>query len=95
MRRTVPALLLLAGVGCAGDTTPGAGHDADPVSAPGLDLASAAAIAVPMPIPMTPQVPTSSRLRGLDMSMIDRAMDARPDLVTQVGPKRFVRSGAG
>ena len=39
----------------------------------GLPVSTAAAIAWPMPMPMMPQVPTSSRLRGLYMSMMPRA----------------------
>src|SRR6516164_4671077 len=39
----------------------------------GLPVSTAAAMAKPMPTPMTPQVPTSRRLRGLYMSMTPRA----------------------
>src|SRR3954465_10717985 len=39
----------------------------------GLPVSIAAAMAKPMPMPMTPQVPTSRRLRGWYMSMMPRA----------------------
>ncbi len=39
----------------------------------GLPVSMAAAMAKPMPMPITPQVPTSRRLRGWYMSMMPRA----------------------
>src|SRR5476651_2096930 len=51
----------------------------------GLPVSTAAAIAWPMPMPITPQVPTSSRLRGLYMSITPRDLG---DVLVALGRDR-------
>ena len=55
-------------------------------------VSTAAAIAEPMPTPMTPQVPTSSRLRGLYMSIAPRARSSvlAPSLTRMVSGRSLM-----
>src|ERR1700731_3060180 len=58
-----------------------------------LPVSMAAAIAKPMPTPMTPQVPTSRRLRGLYMSMTPREIERVGAFVDEDGVRPLLDDG--
>lgn len=60
----------------------------------GAPLSTAAAMAYPMPMPMTPQVPLSRRWRGTCMSMTLRAMSSAlaPSLTRYVSGRAWMTS---